>query len=67
MTQYLLSVWHSPEAPMPTDPEVMQKAFKQVDAFNAELQAEGAGSSAGGCTLPSSATVVLRLMTARRS
>ena len=41
MTQYLLSVWHSPTNPIPDDPEVMQKAFKQVDAFNAEIQAAG--------------------------
>ncbi len=58
MTQYLLSVWHSPEAPMPDDPEVMQKAFEQVDAVNAELQATGVWVFAGGLCEPSSATVV---------
>jgi hypothetical protein len=58
MTQYLLSVWHSPESPVPTDPDVMQKAFKQVDAFNAELQAAGAWVFAGGLHEPASATVV---------
>ena len=41
MTQYMLSVCHSPNDPVPDDPEEMQKAFKQVDAFNAELQAAG--------------------------
>ena len=58
MTQYLLSVWHSPEAPVPTDPDVMQKTFEQVDAFNAELQASGSWVFAGGLHEPSSATVV---------
>ena len=58
MTQYLLSVWHSPKNPIPTDPAEMQKAFKQVDAFNAEVQAAGAWVFAGGLHEPSSATVV---------
>ena len=58
MTQYLLSVWHSDRYPMPDDPETMQKAFKQVDAFNAELQAAGAWVFAGGLHEPSTATVV---------
>jgi hypothetical protein len=58
MTQYLLSVWHSPENPIPTDPDVMQKAFKQVDAFNAEVQASGAWVFAGGLHPPEIATVV---------
>lgn len=58
MTQYLLSVWHSPETPIPTDPEVMQKAFKQVDAFNAEVMAAGAWVFAGGLHPPEIATVV---------
>ena len=43
MTQYLMSVWHSPDNPIPDDPAVMQRAFKQVDAFNAELQAAMVG------------------------
>ena len=58
MTQYLLSVWHSPENPIPDDPAVMQKAFEQVDAFNAEVQAAGAWVFAGGLHAPESATVV---------
>jgi hypothetical protein len=58
MTQYLLSVWHSPEAPMPEDPEVMKQAVAQVDAFNAELRAKGVWVFAGGLHEPSSATVV---------
>jgi hypothetical protein len=58
MTQYMLSVWHSPDAPIPTDPAVMQKAFEQVDAFNAEIQAAGVWVFGGGLEQPSSATVV---------
>ena len=58
MTQYLLSVWHSPRNPVPQDPETMQKAFRQVDAFNDELQASGSWVFAGGLHDPSSATVV---------
>ncbi len=58
MTEYLLSVWSSPDFPMPTDPDVMQKAFRQVDEFNAEVQAAGAWVFAGGLAEPSSATVV---------
>ena len=57
MTQYLLSVWHDGDFPMP-DPEVMQKVFAQVDAFNAEVQAAGAWVFAGGLHPRSSATVV---------
>jgi hypothetical protein len=58
MTQYLLSVWHSPDNPVPTDPAVMQQAFEQVDAFNADLQGAGAWVFAGGLHEPTSATVV---------
>jgi hypothetical protein len=58
MTQYLLSVWHSDANPVPDDPEAMQKVFKQVDAFNAELQAAGAWVFAGGLHPPEIATVV---------
>ena len=58
MTQYMMSVWHSPENPVPSDPEVMQKAFEQTDAFNAELQAAGAWVFGGGLHEPASATVV---------
>jgi len=59
MTQYLLSVWHSDtKNPVPDDPEVMQKAFKQVDALNAELMEKGLWVFGGGLHDPSSATVV---------
>jgi hypothetical protein len=58
MAQYLLSVWHSPENPIPDDPEVMQKAYKQVDAFNAEIIAKGVWVFGGGLNPPETATVV---------
>jgi hypothetical protein len=57
MTQYLLSVWHDGDFPTP-EPEVMEKMFAQVDAFNAEVQAAGAWVFAGGLHPRSSATVV---------
>jgi hypothetical protein len=58
MAQYLLSVWHDEANPIPSDPEVMRRVVKQVDDFNAEVQAKGAWVFAGGLTDPSSATVV---------
>jgi hypothetical protein len=57
MTQYMLSVHHGPNDPVPA-PEDMQKAFRQVDAFNSELQASGAWVFGGGLHPPASATVV---------
>jgi hypothetical protein len=57
MTMYMLSVHHSPDAP-PPPPEEMQKAFKQVDEFNAEVKAAGAWVFAGGLESPEIATVV---------
>jgi hypothetical protein len=57
MTQYLLAV-HSVEGePMPSQ-EQMQRAYKDVDALNAELQSSGVWVFAGGLQPPSSATVV---------
>jgi hypothetical protein len=58
MTQYLLSVWHSPNNPIPTDPAEMQRAYYQVNTFNEEVQAAGAWVFAGGLHAPESATVV---------
>jgi hypothetical protein len=58
MTNYLLSVHHSPDAMPPASEEEMQKAFKQVDDFNTELQASGAWVFAGGLHPPAIATVV---------
>ena len=57
MAQYLLAVHHSPDAP-PPPPEEMQKAFRQVDEFNSELQAAGAWVFGGGLQTPDIATVV---------
>ncbi|MCU1430783.1 MAG: hypothetical protein JWL83_4783 [Actinomycetia bacterium] len=57
MTQYLMAVHHSPSTPQPA-PEEMQKAFKQVDAVNAEIQAAGAWVFGGGLEAPDIATVV---------
>jgi hypothetical protein len=59
MAQYLLSVWHDDETVYTApDPEFMQKAFRQVDAFNNELQAAGGWVFGGGLNPASSATVV---------
>ncbi len=58
MPQYLLSVWHSERDPMPDDPEVMQQAFRQVDALNNELQEKNLWVFGGGLHEPSTATVV---------
>jgi hypothetical protein len=58
MTQYMLSVHHSPDALPPSTPELMQQAFEQVDAFNEELQSAGAWVFGGGLHEPTSATVV---------
>jgi hypothetical protein len=57
MTQYMLSVHHGPDAP-PPPPDQMQKAFEQVDAVNAEMQAAGAWVFGGGLHSPEIATVV---------
>ena len=57
MTQYLLAVHHSPDTPRPA-PEEMQKAFRQVNAFNEELKVAGAWVFAGGLHPPEIATVV---------
>src|SRR5664279_4932516 len=57
MTQYMLAVHHSPTTPQPA-PEDMQKAFEQVDPFNAEVMAAGAWVCGGGLEPPEIATVV---------
>ena len=58
MSQYLLSVWHSPDSPIPDDPAVMQRMVAQVDVVNQEMQRTGAWVFGGGLHDPSSATVV---------
>lgn len=57
MKQYLLSV-HMVEGEAAPSPEEMQAAYRDVDALNAELQAQGAWVFAGGLHPPSTATVV---------
>ena len=56
MTQYLLSVYMGDDQLPPEDE--MQQAYKDVDAFNAELKAEGAWVFAGGLHPADTATVV---------
>lgn len=57
MKQYLLSVIHAWDRPMPPEEEMLA-AFARVDAFNTELQGAGAWVFGGGLHAPSSATVV---------
>jgi hypothetical protein len=57
MKQYLLSVHMIEGEPAPSDKE-MQRAYKAVDAFNAELRSAGAWVFAGGLYPPDTATVV---------
>jgi hypothetical protein len=57
MKEYLLSV-HTDWDAEPPAPEVMERAYKAVEAFNAELQKAGAWVFAGGLQPPSTATVV---------
>ena len=57
MTQYLLSVHMVEGQPEPSEEE-MQRSYKAVDAFNAELRSAGAWVFAGGLHPPSTATVV---------
>ena len=57
MKQYLLSV-HSVEGAPPPSPEMIQKAYADVDAFNSVLTKSGAWVFAGGLHPPSTATVV---------
>jgi hypothetical protein len=56
MKQYLLAV-HNVEGETIAD-EDMQQAYKDVDAFNAELQAKGVWVFAGGLYPADTATVV---------
>lgn len=61
MTQYLLSVWHKDDIetePVYADPESMQQAFAQVEAFNEDLRTSGSWVFGGGLQPASSATVV---------
>jgi hypothetical protein len=57
MKQYLLAV-HSVEGSATPSTEVIQQAYKDVDAYNSELQAKGAWVFAGGLHPADTATVV---------
>jgi hypothetical protein len=57
MKQYLLSVHMVEGEPMPS-PEEMQQMFKDVDAFNADIQAAGRWVFGGGLEPADVATVV---------
>jgi hypothetical protein len=57
MNQYLLAVHNVEGAPLPA-PEVMQKMFADVDAFNKTVQNAGAWVFGGGLLPATSATVV---------
>ena len=57
MKEYLLSV-HTDWDAEPPAPEVMERAYSAVEAFNTGLQKAGAWVFAGGLQPPSTATVV---------
>jgi hypothetical protein len=57
MTQYLLSVHMVQGDPIPSDEE-MQQAYKDVDAFNEKVKAQGQWVFAGGLHPADTATVV---------
>jgi len=57
MRQYLLAVHMIEGEPIPAEEEI-QKRYKAVDAFNAEVQSAGAWVFAGGLHPPETATVV---------
>ena len=57
MKQYLLSV-HMVEGEAPASAEAIEKAYRDVEALNAEIQAAGAWVFAGGLHPASTATVV---------
>jgi len=57
MKQYLLSVHHEGDFPMP-EPEVMQQMFEGVERFNQHLQETGAWVFAGGLMPKDMATTI---------
>jgi hypothetical protein len=57
MRQYLLAVHMIEGEPIPAEEEI-QRRYKAVDAFNAEVQSAGAWIFAGGLHPPETATVV---------
>ena len=57
MTQYMISVWHTPDEVFPEGDE-MQAVFQAVDAFNQEITAAGQWVFGGGLEAPDTATCV---------
>ena len=57
MAQYLLSVYMTDD-PASFTPEQMEKAYKDVDALNAEIKQQGAWVFGGGLHPAETATVV---------
>lgn len=57
MQQYLLTVNHREGDPQP-GPDILEEIFRDVDAFNGELQQAGVEVFGGGLHEPSTATVV---------
>jgi hypothetical protein len=57
MKQYLMSV-HYVEGEAEPPAEVQQQMYKDVEAFNAKVQAQGAWVFGGGLHTPDTATVV---------
>lgn len=57
MKQYMLAV-HMVEGQEQPSEEEIQRAYKDVDAFNAEVMAEGSWVFGGGLHPPATATVV---------
>ena len=57
MKQYLLAVHMVEGQPQPSEDEI-QRAYKDVEALNTEIQASGAWVFAGGLQPPTTATVV---------
>ena len=57
MREYLLAVHMVEGEPTPPEDQI-QRAYKAVDAFNAELQSAGAWIFGGGLHPPETATVV---------
>lgn len=57
MTQYLMAVYMVEGEPVPA-PDVMEQMYKDVDAFNQEIQAAGKWVFGGGLHPADTATVV---------
>ena len=58
MTQYMLSVHHSDAEPVPTEPDVIERMFADVDRFNQKARDAGIWVFAGGLESVESATTV---------